>query len=410
MKGLAFLFSGQGSQYVGMGQELYDNFQIARETFQEANEALGWNLQKLCFTGDNEELTKTANAQPAIITTSVAAFRILREEIGLTPQYVAGHSLGEYSALVASGALQFADAVKIVHKRGVFMQEAVPLGVGAMMAIVKVDSSIVDTVCKEVFRENAIVVAANYNSKQQTVISGHINAVKEAGERLEQLGATTRLLNVSAPFHSPLMTLASDKLKEELAQYRFGLMNYPVVANVTALSYYDTRYLIDNLAEQITNPVRWGESINYLERQGVIRAIEVGPKTVLQKLLKNSKIKASSFETKDQLDKLKEEFLIEDYSRLIIKALAIVVSTKNRNENRDEYAKGVVEPYQKIQALQMELEHKGVKPQKEDVLIVLTMLKEILTTKKVPHCEQVERFNELFEISGTKGVFKEFSI
>ncbi len=412
MKDLIFLFPGQGAQYVGMGKDLCQEFAIARETFKEANDALSFDITKLCFEGDMEELTKTANTQPAILTTSVAVFRVYMQEIGITPAYMAGHSLGEYSALVCAGALNFADAVKIVQKRGQFMQDAVPLGIGTMMAVMKLERKDVDEICNEVSNSDEVVVPANYNSDGQIVISGHVNAVKRAGEKLKEKGAIVKPLNVSAPFHSPLMKPAAEKLAEELKKYTFGTMNWPVISNVSALPYQDTENLIQNLTEQIFNPVRWHESMEYIHRHGVIRAIEMGPKKVLKNLMKRSfsGIEVLPVENKEQLDSVSDILLKKDFAKVVSKCLAIVVCTKNRNWDDDAYQKGVVEPYRKIQQLQNNLESEGKEPTEENAREALEMLKTVFETKQVPVKEQVERFTEVFDASGTWGVFSDFKM
>ncbi|MCK4261228.1 MAG: ACP S-malonyltransferase [Halanaerobiales bacterium] len=410
MKGLAFIFPGQGAQYVGMGKDLCQEFAIAKQTFEEANDALGYDLMKLCFEGDMEELTKTENTQPAILTNSIASFRVYMQEIGITPEYVAGHSLGEFSALVSSGALEFRDAVKIVNKRGQFMQEAVPIGVGGMMAVMKLDRKDVDEVCKEVSKPNDVVVPANYNSDKQIVISGHINAVKRAGEKLAELGGMVKLLQVSAPFHSPLMLPTRERLSEELQKYTFGTIKFPVISNVNALPYEGSEKIIENLANQIDSPVRWHESMEYIHKQGIVRAIEMGPKKVLKSLMKRSfkSIEVLQLENKAHLDAVREVLKKKDFAKVVSKCLAIVVCTRNRNWDDDEYQKGVVEPYRKIQQLQAQIEEKGIETTEEDARKALEMLKMVFETKKVPIEEQTERFTEVFDESGTWSVFPDF--
>lgn len=410
MKNLAFLFPGQGSQFVGMGKDLCEDFSIARETFEEANEALGFNLQNLCFTGDLEELTKTENTQPAILTLSIACFRVFMQEVGLVPEYAVGHSLGEYSALVSAGALNFADAVKLVHLRGKFMQEAAPFGEGAMMAVMKLKRDTVDEICDQVSNQAEIVVPANYNSGQQIVISGHKNAVNRAGEEFENLGATVKLLQVSAPFHSPLMQPAADHMNEELKKYKFGTMNWPVISNVKAVPYLDTINLRKNLTDQITKPVRWHESMEYLQSQGITKTIELGPQTVLKNILKRSfpNIQVLNFENEEQLHSLTDDLPKRDLAKVISKCLAIVVCTENRNWDNDEFQKGVVEPYRKLQQLQADLE--GKEPTIDQARAALEMLKTTFATKKVPIEEQIKRFNEVFDTTGTRKFFDDFEI
>lgn len=283
---LAYLFPGQGSQHAGMGKDLTDNFPQARLVFEEANDALGFDLASLCYNGPEEDLKLTANTQPAILTVSIAALRVLEAEAGLTPDYAAGHSLGEYSALVCSGALAFADAVRTVRQRGTFMQEAVPVGTGAMAAILGLDPDRLVAVCKEA-AQGEVVAPANFNSAGQVVIAGHTAAVERAMELAKQEGAKRALpLPVSAPFHCSLMVPAGERLAEVLAAVPVAKMNLPVVTNVEATPNQDETRVRDLLVQQVSAPVRWEESAQRMVDLGVDRFIEIGPGKVLVGLIK----------------------------------------------------------------------------------------------------------------------------
>jgi|GEM_PF-14521 len=284
---IAFLFPGQGSQYSGMGRFLLERYAIARDTFAEASEALGLDLARLCLEGERAELTETANAQPAILTASVAAFRVLAEQHGLRPDIAAGHSLGEFSALACAGAIGFADAVRLVRFRGQCMQEAVGLGRGAMAAVTGLDAALIQAECAKLPAERAVVIS-NYNAPGQTVISGYAAGVAAVSEALLAIGGSVTKLNVSAPFHSPLMADAALQLRGLLDATRFAEPAFPVIANITARPYTSKAELADSLTRQMTLPVRWTESMQYLVRQGVRLAVESGPGKVLKNLMRHN--------------------------------------------------------------------------------------------------------------------------
>ena len=285
MKSIAFIFPGQGSQYVGMGKELYGNFSVAKQIFEEANDTLRFSISTLCFQGPEEELKLTENTQPAILTTSIATFKVFQTEKGINPQFAAGHSLGEYSALVASGALSFSEAVQTVRLRGKFMQEAVPVGEGAMAAILGMEREDVEKLCEEV-AAGEILSPANFNCPGQIVIAGHSNAVQRAIERVKQEGKRATLLPVSAPFHSSLMKPAGARLERALEEITVRDLNVPVVTNVEAEINTSKDRVKPLLVAQVSSPVRWEESMRRMIKEGIEQVLEIGPGKVLSGLMK----------------------------------------------------------------------------------------------------------------------------
>ncbi len=301
---LAFIFPGQGSQRAGMGKALAEQFPAARAVFDQADQALGFPLSKLCFEGPEEELKLTANTQPAILTTSVAAYRVLEEQ-GIAPDYVAGHSLGEYSALVASGCLSLAEAVVTVRNRGTYMQEAVPAGQGAMAALLGLPLPKVQQVCEQV-AQGQVVVPANLNSPGQIVISGHKEAVERAAAAAKDAGAKRAvLLPVSAPFHSSLLQPAAARLESDFQRIGFSGLGIPLVTNVDAEVIETPQAARDALLRQVPAPVRWEESMRKLIELGCDCFIEVGPGKVLAGLLRqiDRSVRALSVEDPASLEK-----------------------------------------------------------------------------------------------------------
>jgi len=282
---IAFLFPGQGAQKVGMGKALADAYPVCRDTFEEADAALGEPLSRIIFEGPEDQLTLTENTQPAILAVSIAAYRLIASR-GLRPDFVAGHSLGEYSANVAAGTFSFADALRIVRRRGRYMQEAVPVGEGAMAAILGLDADAVARACAD-GSEGEVVSPANLNGAGQVVIAGTRDAVKRAGERAKALGAKRVIpLTVSAPFHCALMKPAEERLAPELRGLATAAPSVPIVANVDAEIKRDPASAIDALVRQVSSPVRWEAVVARLASEGVTTYVEVGPGTVLTGLVR----------------------------------------------------------------------------------------------------------------------------
>ncbi|SMF47161.1 ACP S-malonyltransferase [Pseudobacteriovorax antillogorgiicola] len=291
MKTLA-MFPGQGSQYVGMGKSILQEFPYTKEVFEEAEDAAKLSIRKLCFEGPESDLQMTANTQPAILTTSVATWKILQQECGFSSEYFAGHSLGEYSALVASGRLALGRAALLVRKRGEAMQEAVPQGVGAMAAVMKVSAEDLEALCAEMSREGSIVEVVNYNSPQQLVVAGHTEAVDRIAKKLTELKKRCVKLAVSAPFHSRLMSPAKDAMKPLLLETEFSSQESEIFANVSGeIVAYKAQHLID----QIDSPVRWTQIMLGAADLGVTRFVEVGPGKVLNGLARRTLPKEVEF-------------------------------------------------------------------------------------------------------------------
>lgn len=421
MNKIAFLFPGQGAQYIGMGKSLCNYFSLADEIFNEADNILGFGLKKLCFEGNLEELTSTENTQPAVLVASYAAYKVFMEELGIQPFGCAGHSLGEITALTCAGSIQFSDAVRIVRERGRLMQEVSTAGTGSMVAVSGIDKITIEQECEKESRQGDIAVISNYNSPIQVVISGNCNAVERVCKNLSEFGGKTTLLKVSAPFHSPIMEPAAEKFEKVLKKYNYREPEYTVVSNVDARAYAGKNEIITRLKEQMVRPVRWQESMKYFKQQGVDSVIEIGPKNILKKLMEQNvhSIKTFSFERKEDLNNLKDNFsgcikakgkIGSKKPTVVSMCLAIAVCTKNNNWDNTKYEQGVVLPYYKIQKMQEKIENENRQPEFIEMEDALKMLKNVFDTKRVKKQEQIMRFNQIYEQTGTKNLFKGFGL
>ena len=287
MKKTGVVFPGQGSQYVGMGKKLYDRFEDVQALYRTADEVLGFSITDLCFNGPEEELRQTFNTQPALLLTSYAVWEVLKKETGLTPYLFAGHSLGEYTAMLATGFFSFEDALRITRKRGLFMEESCPKGKGGMVALIGANMEKVEPVLRDISHGDYVAVPANLNSADQVVLSGDVEALKEGVEKLKGVGYKKAVfLNVSGPFHSPLMKEGAGKLLKELESLQKGGMACPVVCNVDATPEQNGSAVTDKLYRQMFSPVRWEESVRRMVKEGVEVFVEVGPQKVLTNLIK----------------------------------------------------------------------------------------------------------------------------
>ncbi len=415
MEKIAFVFPGQGSQYVGMCENLCQQYDIAKKTFEEASDILGFDLGALCFSGNLADLSKTENSLVAILTASVAEFRVYMKEIGVAPQFCTGHSLGEYTALVCSGVMRLADAVQIVRKRSILAQEVADTGVGSMTIIDDISPELVEGFCTKVCTDDKVVSISCYNSSQQTAISGHVELVQQVEDQVLQHGGQVTPLFGSAPFHSVLMSEAAAKLGQELEKYKFCSPRYPVISNTNARLYEGADKVSDFLTTQLIKPVQWEKTMKYLEKWGVTLTIEIGPKNVLSGLINTNMkdVNALSFEQKEDRQNIKE-YLGENplYTKhvptVVTRCLAIGVATENKCFDNEIYNKGVVEPYRNIQRIQDEIEKTSSKPSLEQAKEALANLKVIMDTKMVPSSEQDEWFNQIFDETGTNYLFPDY--
>ncbi len=302
---LAYVFPGQGSQYVGMGYDFYREFSESADVFHSAETALRYNLTDIIFKGPEEELNRTVNTQPAILTTSLAIYAVMKARGFPEPDFVAGHSLGEYTALAVAGGVELFEAVRLANLRGKYMQEAVPEGLGAMYAVLKLPPEKVEEACR-LAQEYGVVEPANYNSPEQTVISGEKTAVEKAGEIAKQMGGKVIPLKVSVPSHCSLMKPAADAFRLKLAQTPIRNINIPIVQNYTAKAHTMAPEIRENLYRQIFSPVRWFQSVLYMVEQGVDTFVEIGPKNVLSKLIQQTvrNVRVFNVEKVEDLEKV----------------------------------------------------------------------------------------------------------
>ncbi|KJD42675.1 MULTISPECIES: ACP S-malonyltransferase [Paenibacillus] len=425
MNQIAVVFPGQGSQYSGMGKKWLERTPHASRLFEEANEAIGFDLKKLCIDGSMADLTRTVYTQPTILTIEMIMYSALIEQTGIKPTLLAGHSLGEITALCAAESIAFSDAVRLAYFRGKYMQEAVPQGIGGMSAVKNLSKNEIEKICADVSSEMDTVVPSNYNAKDQIVISGKRSALNEAGNRILQLGGQIIPLQVSAPFHSPLMKPAAVMLSELMKGFSFKAPKHPVLSNVTGRYYGEQSDIVNMLQLQLTSPVLWIECMVRMKEAGISTVIEAGPLNVLSTLLALTYPEMNVFSMDQiEIDALRDKLktgeagninilpqypsginTVKSMTNIVSKCIAIAVCTRNRNWNNDEYQRGVIEPYRKVLKIQNELDRTGLEPNMEQMKEALTMLQSVFETKMVPTGERIERYNQLFAETGTRQLF-----
>lgn len=402
MNKIVIMFPGQASQYLGMGKYWYDRSDVFRKKFDEASEILGINLKEMCFNGTADELVKTENAQVAIFAVSLAMFEAVQAEDRIAPSYLIGHSLGELSALTASGIFSFEDAIRIARARGEMMAACTAQVETGMTAVTEIRSDEVEEVVKKVQKEGYDVQIANYNTPNQTVLSGSIEALEAASSHLTRMGASVIRLKVSGPFHSKFMKEAAIHLEEVLRPIELGEFSIPVMCTMMRRLYTKDDDIKNLLVQQLISPVYWSDSILSLSNKNISLWLEVGPKNILKNLvrdiLKNASVYAydkdnneSSF--KEVLLKIaREEAMMPNFIGLCMGA---AVCTRNQNWDQTEYEQGVLKPYKQLQSLFEEVEKEERKPAESELKKSVALLQLIFDTKRVPKMEQMQRLEDI---------------
>ncbi|PFJ95812.1 malonyl CoA-ACP transacylase [Bacillus cereus] len=390
---IVFMFPGVGSHYSGMGKDLYENFPVAREIFEEASDTLKIDMASLCMEKIYKaDLEKLQNSQTALVTTSMAAFRVFEQEIGNKPEAMIGYSLGEYTALCASGAIAFSDTLKLVQERSTILSSYALTIDGTMAWVNNLAPEIVEGICSELLTKGQEVYISAYDTPNKTSISGTNSAVQLACEMVVEHGGIAIPLKLSGPFHSPMMQPAAEKYKSVLENIDMKQPLVPVIANHDSSMYKGVENIRENLYLQLIKPVKWLDMIHYLMNQGSMKAIEMGPKEVLKYLLQaiNPAISTCNYEREKDILNTKNSFTLQesDYEEVISGCLTVVVSTKNYNTDLSDYQKKVVLPFQKVQSQLEEKINSGYSVEKSDVEEAIQMMKTALTEKQIKEREQ----------------------
>lgn len=416
MKKLAILFSGQGSQYVGMGKTLFEQHQTVREMFAKASDTLGLDMENLCFSESADVLNSTENTQPAILLCSVAAWQVFQQETLLTPSAMAGHSLGELSALVAADAMSLEDGLKLARARGLAMARCGNDGKTGMSAVTKLTGEHLEKICNSIDGYGETFVVANFNSPRQQVLSGDVAQLKALGEKLKAEGGSVIPLRVSGAFHSPYMQPAAKEFTDVINEIELNEPRIPVISNVTAKPHENSDSIKASLIAQITSPVLWQDTLNYLSHEaGIDTFVEAGPKDVLKKLATTTLPNVAAF----ALDKQDDEKAMLDALQPAIKALkerptvlgkcmAVAVATRNTNFDNDAYQHGVVQPYQQLKEMHEQHNAAGSTANADEMLSAMKLLQQIMACKGATEQEQQMRFRQVAEQTGCEQELADF--
>lgn len=388
MEKLSFIFPGQGTQFVQMGQSFYNNYLVSRQTYEEANEVLNQDIAKLCFEGRLSELNDFTNMQIAIVTTEVAIYRAYVQEYGVIPQFAAGHSIGEYSALICAGAISFHDALLILKKRGELIQRVIDLNIGRMTIVEKAGSELISNIITQLELKDKVFISC-YNSPSQLAVSGYNDAMDLLEEKLVQVGCVISPLFMSPPMHSPLMSQVKDEFRQFLNGFEYDPFRFAVIANVTGSPFTDRNSIPELLSNHLIKPVQWEKSVSIMYRYGITATIEMSPKLLLSSFITESQpgIKTFCYSIKKDRLVLGEIFkadtnYMKDVPNLPGRAMAIIVSTENKNEDMDEFGQ-VVEIYRTFSNMYSEITQKNLPVDYEDEVKMVQMLIEALKIKKV---------------------------
>ncbi len=397
---LAFVYPGVGSQHTGMGKTFFDEYEIVKETYQEASQVLGVDIAELCFDpGKEKELNRLENAKPAIVCQSVATTRLLEHQIGIRPSVCMGHSLGEYSALVASGVMRFQDALNIVRKRALIINEVSRTLDGTMAWVVNLDAGILDELCAQTSQDDSPVYVSAYDSPEKLSVSGDIEQIRLLAPKVEDAGGMVIPINMSGPFHSPFMQEAGIRLEKILQNYYYSDPRCTIIANQNAQA-YTADIAVDNLSRQLIRPILWMDSVNYLIRQGVKLAVEIGPKTILKYLMAQSTdaVETISMTSLEDLRHVQDHMLVTsgDIPMILNRCMGAITSTKNRNHDPTAYRQSVMTAYYELKNLTEQLEAEPSRINGEQCKNAFELVDHILKGKDIPKNEQQLKMNHVF--------------